>query len=142
MKKDMKPDAQMKTIIIENKWMKSSTKWIRMDVGWGNGYVVLPKSHAWYGMNYNDIPVDVHRGLTFGRILEEKEDLEIFNLGEEYLGWYIIGFDTAHYGDTPERWTKNAVQAEADRLLEQCLKQGHTLETILSELDITLSKQN
>lgn len=45
-----------------------------------NGYVQLPTGHPWQGLGYDEMPVEVHGGLTFqsGR-------------------W--IGFDTAHAGD-------------------------------------------
>lgn len=45
-----------------------------------NGYVQIPKSHPWHGLDYDDIDVEVHGGLTFSRD-----------------GW--IGFDTLHSGD-------------------------------------------
>lgn len=49
-----------------------------------NGYVCLTIEHSWYEAHYNDIPVEIHGGLTFG---------EIFGDG------YWVGFDTAHAGD-------------------------------------------
>jgi hypothetical protein len=48
-----------------------------------NGYVRLPEGHPFEVLDYDDIDVSVHGGLTF------SED-----------GW--IGFDTAHAGDI---WT-------------------------------------
>lgn len=49
---------------------------------WGavNGYVRVPDGHPWFGLDYDDIDVEVHGGLTFAR-----------------AGW--IGFDTLHSGD-------------------------------------------
>jgi hypothetical protein len=35
--------------------------------------------------------------------------------------WWVIGFDTGHYGDTMERWPKEAVEAETKRLFCQLL---------------------
>lgn len=52
--------------------------------GAANGYVKIPEGHHWHGLYYDDIPVEVHGGLTYGG-------------GES--GW--IGFDTLHCGD---RW--------------------------------------
>lgn len=53
-----------------------------------NGYIGLPKSHPYYGKDYNDIDVEVHGGLTFsgqgGR-------------WDKHYWW--IGFDCAHAGD-------------------------------------------
>lgn len=80
--------------------------WLSIDRGWGNGYVHLPKGHKWYGVDYDDIPVDIHGGLTYAR---EEDD------------HWVIGFDTAHYQDNKQNWSKEAVEAETQRLLEQCL---------------------
>lgn len=46
------------------------------------GYVRLPEDHPWRGMDAEDIPVDVHGGVTYG---------------PDGDGW--IGFDTLHAGD-------------------------------------------
>jgi len=80
-----------------------------MQRGWGNGYVGLPAGHLWYGVNYDDIPVDVHGGLTFG------EEIELY--GNKY---WVIGFDTAHYDDSLSAWPKSRVMSETMDLLEQC----------------------
>ena len=50
------------------------------------GYIYLPQGHPWYGKPYDDIPAEVHGGLTFsdGNFTEPTED-----------GWKI-GFDCAH----------------------------------------------
>lgn len=48
-----------------------------------NGYVQVPDNHPFYGLDYEDIDVNIHGGLTYA---------------EE--GW--IGFDTAHAFDI---WT-------------------------------------
>ena len=52
------------------------------------GYVVLPKCSAFHGVDYNDIPIDCHGGLTYG--------------GEDHhadTDDYMIGFDCAHSDD-------------------------------------------
>ncbi len=33
-----------------------------------NGYVLIPEVHIWHGLDYDDIPVDVHGGLTYGSV--------------------------------------------------------------------------
>lgn len=55
-----------------------------------NGYVRLPTGHPWRGWSYDDIPVEVPGGLTYGC----DED-----------GW--IGFDTAHFMDY---WSTEEIQ--------------------------------
>ncbi len=53
-------------------------------------YVALPNSHKYYNKEYNDIDVDCHGGLTFGRFTTFEPDKD-----EKF--W--IGWDYAHYGD-------------------------------------------
>ena len=69
-----------------------------------NGYVSLPPEHPWHGVSYDDIPVEIHGGLTYSRMEEAR---------------WVIGFDTCHLDDTAERWHVRAVAAEAESLLKQ-----------------------
>jgi len=72
------------------------------------GYVKLPKDHiaALIGL-YDDIPVSVHGGLTYGEV-EGK--------------YFVVGFDCGHANDTLEKWTVEAVTEEVKRLAEQLKK--------------------
>jgi hypothetical protein len=54
------------------------------------GYVGLPKKHKYYNKGYDDIPVEVHGGLTFSEDTLQRQP-------EKNLWW--IGFDCAHSGD-------------------------------------------
>jgi hypothetical protein len=92
-------------IIIKNTWLRSSNH------GWGNGYVKIVPDHKYYGKNYDEIPVDVHGGLTFSDEIKDDD-----NFGSE---GYWVGFDTAHFGDTLEKWTKKAVFGETLKLFRQ-----------------------
>ena len=91
-----------------------------METGWGNGYVLLPKGHPCYGMDYDSIhnkyDIDVHYGLTFAGSASNFDWKEI---RKEDKDKWMIGFDTAHYGDNLKKWPKEAVQKEADNLLKQ-----------------------
>lgn len=54
------------------------------------GYVGLPKTNKFYGVNFMDIPISCHGGLTYSENhLIDQTDNDI---------WWI-GFDTGHYGD-------------------------------------------
>lgn len=53
-------------------------------MGYRCGYILIPHGHPWHGKSYDDIPAEVHGGLTYG--------------DEE--GW--VGFDCAHAGDAPD----------------------------------------
>ena len=73
--------------------------------GWGNGYVMIPEGHQYYGKSYDDIDVSVHGGLTYGSFEDD--------------GKYWVGFDTSHYGDDLKRWPKSAVFEETMMLFNQ-----------------------
>lgn len=47
-------------------------------------YIKVPKDSIFYNICYDEIPIDIHGGLTYGEI-EENE--------------FWIGWDYAHYGD-------------------------------------------
>lgn len=54
------------------------------------GYVAIPKGHELYHIDYNDISICCHGGLTYSRpYLVDQNDEDT---------WWI-GFDTGHYGD-------------------------------------------
>ncbi len=89
-------------------------------VGWGNGYVCLPKEHKYHGVHYDEIDVDVHGGLTFSRSAETiKEEVWQETLPKGCETSWIVGFDTAHFGDDKDGWSKAAVEAETVRLKQQ-----------------------
>lgn len=77
----------------------------RKDFGNWAGYVRIPEDHPLYKIkDYDEIPVEVHGGLTFAenkpaiwslRNEEDIEKLELFG-GKN---WLWIGFDCAHYED-------------------------------------------
>jgi len=90
-----------------------------IDRGWGNGYVVLPPDHPWFGLDYDQIDVDVHGGLTFGKM---TTNLTWGEIEPNWLNCYIIGFDTAHYQDNLDEWPKERVIEETLRLKEQCIQ--------------------
>lgn len=87
-------------------------------VGWGNGYVLIPEGHPMHGKYYDDIPVSVHGGLTYSELVDDRI-IKLFNLSEEDRGFWMVGFDTAHYGDSLVTWPKEMVQVEADNLKKQ-----------------------
>ena len=95
--------------------------------GWGNGYVAIPKNHKLYGVQYDDIDVDVHGGLTFS-------DHGITGQPDDTKGMWIIGFDTLHYGDDMVTFPDaNSVLAEANRLLRQVEGKEEVVKRILDQ---------
>lgn len=101
--------------------------------GWGNGYVLLPTNHPLHGIPYDDIHgIRVHGGLTYGRFFNSEsfsewiEGLEIDGdlTRDNYKnldGYWMIGFDTNHYGDDIETCSKEYVKLQAEKLMHQCL---------------------
>jgi hypothetical protein len=104
----------MKTVLVENTRTSRSI----MDFGWGNGYVLIPEGHKYHGVEYDNIPVSVHGGLTYSKLVNEKT-AELFGLGKDDIGKWCVGFDTYHLDDTLAKWIKEEVQKETDRLKEQ-----------------------
>jgi hypothetical protein len=106
-------------------------------VNLGARYVRVPPGHPMHSKHYDDVPVEVHGGLTFGRIEPCAH--------EDGTG-YWFGFDCAHYDDAsydplnlpdyqrefrakhPEfdhlhemehYWTQREVEIETERLARQ-----------------------
>lgn len=89
---------------------------VAFERGWGNGYVAVPPTHPFYGLNYDndavEFAIDIHGGLTYsqyGNGVNVPKD------------WWVFGFDTSHYNDNLDRWPKEAVEAETKRLYCQLL---------------------
>lgn len=107
---------QMDLFILEGEKIQRN-----LNLGWGNGYVILDKNHPWYRIGYKEIPVEVHGGLAYGAVIDKgmihawKEDLS-----EEDEGKYLIGFNTAHYGDNQDNCNREYVEEQAVELFYQC----------------------
>lgn len=126
-------------------------------VGWGNGYVMIPPEHVWYMMdgNYINHYLECHGGITYFETMGNVEHLEKFcstatsvlltrgldkNNFEKYVGYKVIGFDTAHAGDDESSWSEEAVHAETRRItiaamVAQCIFEGMDDDTIGTIVD-------
>jgi len=110
-----------------------------MDVGWGNGYVLIPPGHTFHGKNYDNIEAFVHGGLTFGSMykgwnqlkkykdsgfkyqMDEELSKRIKKEGYKFLdNYWCIGFDTAHFGDDLTTCPKEYVWNETQILYKLC----------------------
>lgn len=70
--------------------------------GWC-GYVGVPEGHRYFGVGYDDVPVEAHGGLTFADHCqktdhESKGICHVPDEGEPDHVWWL-GFDCAHAGD-------------------------------------------
>ena len=82
-------------------WIDSATDLdcmiVRQSNGFWCGYVGLPPGHKYHGEFYDDVPVDVHGGLTYsdacvGHVCHVAAE------GRPDDIWWV-GFDCAHMGD-------------------------------------------
>jgi hypothetical protein len=94
--------------------------------GWmnWNGYVRLPKRHPWRTRSYDEIPVAVHGGLTFGPARERRSPGEPSyrpaRPASAVGGW--VGFDTCHafdYWPDEELPELPPAMAESRRMLNE-----------------------
>jgi hypothetical protein len=98
-------------------------KVILTEMGHRCGYVGVSKNSPAYGRSYDDIPAQVHGGLTYAAA------------GTDNL--FYLGFDCAHYDDwskyhqTGHKWTLEEVVAETEQLAEQLAKL--TIQDIIRE---------
>lgn len=104
-----------------------------MKRGWGNGYVVLDKTHPLFGKDYDDIGqhVEVHGGITFTEYITKNtikrftppstniKEIDECCLTNDDLDKYLVGFDTAHLNDTEQTWPVERVFEEAKKLKTQ-----------------------
>lgn len=102
---------------------------LKIDCGWGNGYVIIPKNHPWWNKPYEDLnnEIYVHFGLTYGQIVTPSIIMS-FNtkeLNDSHIGMYLIGFDTGHYTDTLKLWPKKRVIEETQYLEKQVRNLGY-----------------
>ena len=101
--------------------------------GWGNGYVAVPKSHPLFGKEYIDSDevsdIAIHGGITYSEGLAlsfltplpdvHPDDLTEFEYAQKNPDdYWVFGFDTAHWQDSPITWPKERVIQETDKLAE------------------------
>lgn len=89
------------------------------------GYVEIPSTSKYFNVDYDNIPVECHGGLTYGRgFLHTVADIEDDR--------YFIGWDYAHYGDyvgyhdsvfmsnyCDARYTTDDIVRECQRVIRQ-----------------------
>lgn len=94
-----------------------------INTGWGSGYVLIPPNHKAYGLSMDDLNtiIDVHGGITFHQPVKSlTNDRWWFHFDRnKYINHYLLGFDTAHYGDNLENWSKEHVIEETKKLVKQ-----------------------
>lgn len=87
-------------------------------------YVEVPKGHKYYGLQYNDIDIDVHGCLTYSQYHLPRQ-----NNGDTW----VIGWDYAHFGDympipgdvigiDTHIWTTEEIVRECKSVIEQLVE--------------------
>jgi hypothetical protein len=89
--------------------------------GEGNGYVLIPQGHVFFGKSYDDIDVNVHGGLTFAELVDEELVPMYSELSHDDIGFWMVGFDTCHFGDNSQNWNEKNVRDETSELAKQIL---------------------
>jgi len=103
--------------VLENQHWKDSFAEQVIKRGWGNGYVAVTPSHCLYGKGENSYSISskikVHGGLTYSQ-----------HGDGDYApkDWWVFGFDTSHFGDNLQRWSKEDVEEETKKLFWQLLE--------------------
>lgn len=99
-------------------------------LGFFCGYIRIPDTHSWQAIvDYNDIPLEVHGGVTFAdRITKDDDRFK----GQPFTSGYWVGWDYAHLGDAmpdggfsfpgEKIWTAKEVEAECKNAIRQLLK--------------------
>lgn len=96
-----------------------------------NGYIIVPKEHPWWGESWTDIWPDVHGGITFSdsvdycirKVKPMLDQTDVRLLLHQFPEGWVLGFDTAHAGDTDSYWTKQRVQDEAQKFADLARKE-------------------
>lgn len=128
--------------IVKNKNMS-------IHVGQYNGYVAVSPNSAFFRLTNDDNMVenlDVHGGITFSEPVTCGEYSSTFHckIKKGFVGnvcpvalqavrldginepiptdWWILGFDTMHCNDNPQKWNKTSVCHETFRLEKQILE--------------------
>lgn len=92
-------------------------------------YVKLPEGHKYYGLGYDDIPVDCHAGLTYAENYLDAMPLESgwwigWNYGHccDYSGFMMHehwkDIDTSHC----KKWTTSEILKEVKQVVDQLNK--------------------
>lgn len=101
---------------VTESWIKDNGSPLT-SVGWGNGYIVVDKTHPWFGKEYDEImELDTPVEFTYsghGNTLRHAP--------KQYQSkdYWVFGFDTCHYGMNKQNWPKERVEKEAQNLCER-----------------------
>lgn len=75
------------------------------------GYVGVAEGHRYFEKGYDDVPTEVHGGLTFSEFCADTKDeshgiCHVPDDGEPHRVWWL-GFDCAHLGDLSPKYERH-----------------------------------
>lgn len=99
------------------------------------GYVGIPPSHPWFRISYEELPINIHGGLTYSSMNEYRDE----QCG--VVGLYWVGFDCNHAGDSNVNevnphghiWTLDEVGIETNSMADQVDNAKDIIEFWLSK---------
>ena len=89
----------MKSFIVKNTWSTGGNH------GWGNGYVAIPPTSSWHGVEYHEIPIAPVMGLSWSSKPQELRDRGVDIPDSISDDDWIVGFDTVYQFQWQERET-------------------------------------
>lgn len=81
---------------------------------WWFGYVEIPQGHKLDGVEYYDIDIQCHGGLTYSSREGDK---------------WVIGFDCNHFNDNPFDQDEDYVKIECQKIIDQLIVMEQTNES-------------
>lgn len=100
--------------------------YVILNLGWHpTAYVEIPKTHPYYGKDYDECDISCHGGLTYsGNAHWQKEDDGKFYLGWDYAhcGDYSgirIKWEGTELQDYGRHWTTVEILEEVEDVIEQ-----------------------
>ena len=81
-------------------------------------YIKVPNESSYFGSDYNEIPINIHGGLTYGQLKNNNE----FWIGWDYahFGDYCyMEFNFGHYKNDEKKYTTNEILIDVENAIKQ-----------------------
>lgn len=97
-----------------------------IDGGNFNGYIAVTPEHPFYGKDYDEVDLMLHKKgfYVHGGLTLASDSSFCPHLPTEHQKFWILGFDTRHADDTAEYWTEERTWEEADKFMNAAIIYG------------------
>lgn len=97
-----------------------------IDGGNFNGYIAVTPEHPFYGKDYDEVDLMLHKKgfYVHGGLTLASDSSFCPHLPTEHQKFWILGFDTRHADDTAEYWTEERTWEETEKLLQATIHYG------------------